>query len=85
MDMETIYEDSILRELRQMVKEKKMCPKKLLNIDCNIRHKIFKKISNIAELPENYRYILHLQNELMRIKRVNDKKKCRHFKQEDAE
>lgn len=41
-----------------------------------MKRKVFKMIGNATNLLENYRYVSHLQNELIGDKKINDKKKC---------
>lgn len=74
--MEAIYNDSDLRDLREMIDEQELCKKRLFNIGRNMKRKVFKMIDNATNLLENYRYVSHLQNELIEDKKINDKKKC---------
>lgn len=72
--MEAIYNDSDLRDLRGMIEEQELCQKRLFNIGRNMKRKVFKMIGNATNLLENYRYVSHLQNELIGDKKINDKK-----------
>ncbi|MDL2241751.1 hypothetical protein LJC54_02385 [Parabacteroides sp. OttesenSCG-928-J18] len=75
--MKTILNDSILEELRKVTEKDTLCKSELWSINVNLKQKISEVVNNEVEMLGNYRYCIHLQNELIYKKKVDLKKKER--------
>jgi len=75
--METILKNSILDELREVTEKGISCKHELWNLSVKLKLKISGFVNNDSEMLDNYRFCIHLQNELIYKKKKNLKKKRR--------
>ena len=72
--MNSIYNDSLIVEFKNLTAKENVCPISLLTVCNNLKQRIFTLIDD-EDLLKCLRYEMHLQNELLLQKEVRSKKK----------
>jgi len=75
--MNSIYNDSLIAELKEFTARENVCANNLLSVCNKIKNKVFDMVNQNEDLLSSLRYAMHLRGELIRRKELMCKKKQR--------
>jgi len=72
--MNSIYNNSLIAELRELTTAENVCADKLLSVCNKVKNEVFDMVGQNEDLSGSLRYAMHLRSELIHKKEVRLKK-----------